>query len=75
MAPPQSSTTMQMAVRTKVAPRSSRDRGMRKRRILGSATGYELGFEIWRTSVDEIVDGVMMPIPGRSGNRGLELYL
>ena len=34
---------------------------------------YELGLESWSTSVDEMVDGVMMPMPGSKGNSGLEL--
>ena len=29
--------------------------------------------EIWRTLVDEIVDGVMTPRPGSSGKSGFEL--
>ena len=34
---------------------------------------YELGVEICRTAVDEICVGVMMPSPGRIGNRGDDL--
>jgi len=63
---------MQMAVKTNVAPRSSRERDRQNRRIPERATGYELGFDICRTLVDEMVDGVMTPMPGSNGNSGLE---
>jgi hypothetical protein len=35
-------------------------------------TRYELGVESCKTSVDEIVEGVMTPSPGISGKSGAE---
>ncbi len=74
MAPPQKSSTMQSAVNTNVAPRSSRRRASWFRReCLGRRIGYELGVETWSTLVEDSWDGVMMLIPGSSGNSGFEL--
>jgi hypothetical protein len=64
---------MQTAVSTNVAPLSSFRRRTSSRWIFILRIGYELGLEIWRTSVDEMVEGMMTPIPGSSGKRGLEL--
>jgi hypothetical protein len=61
---------MQIAVKMSVAPRSSRRRPRRDGLIHDGARIYELGVESWRTSVDEIVEGVMTPRPGISGNSG-----
>ena len=66
---------MLIAVKMSVAPRSSRRRPHTNRRILRSLVmipTYELGVEIWRTSVDEMVDGVMTPRPGITGKSGVE---
>ena len=74
MAPPQKSSTMHRAVKTNVAPRSSRRRASRVRKeCFGRRIGYELGVETWRTLVEDSWDGVMMLIPGSSGNSGFEL--
>jgi hypothetical protein len=32
--------------------------------------GYELGVDIWRTFVEEMLDGIMTPRPGSSGKSG-----
>ena len=67
---------MLIAVKMSTAPRSSRRRLRSDRLILlivDTVLTYELGVESWRTFVDEIVDGVMTPRPGISGNSGDEL--
>jgi hypothetical protein len=39
-----------------------------------SSIDQELGRDIWRTSVEEIVDGVMTPRPGSKGKIGSRPY-
>ena len=76
MAPAPRSAIMLIAVKMSVAPRSSLRRPHTKRLILATcdmACTYELGVDSWRMLVDEIVDGVITPNPGITGNRGDEL--
>ena len=70
-APPHSSRIIEMATRMRVAPRSSRTRrhGLRRFTFLP----YELGVDICRVLLDEIVEGVTTPMPGSSGKSGLAL--
>ena len=67
---------MQMAVRTNVAPRSS-SAARRSETVEHARTWscYELGGDIWRTFVEEMVDGVMTPRPGSKGKIGPRAYL
>ena len=72
-APAQSSSTMQIAVRTKVAPRSScRRRDQRENVAVAVHASTSSGVDICRTLVDEMVEGVMTPSPGISGKSGDE---
>ena len=73
MAPAPSSATMAMAVKIKRCPalvRGAVPHRNRLSRSIATRLTYELGVEIWRTLVDESVDGVMMPRPGSSGKSG-----
>jgi len=66
---------MLIAVKMSVAPRSSRRRPHTKCRMLRNLViilTYELGVDIWSVLVDEIVEGVITPNPGITGNSGLE---
>ena len=76
VAPAQRSSTIDSAVKTSVAPRSLARRPTNFLIILRHlciVNSYEpLGVEICRTLVDEMVVGVMSPIPGSSGKSGDE---
>ena len=67
---------MQTAVKTSVAPRSSRPPRRIRAPILPPSRRiectYELGLVSWRTLVEEMVFGVTMPRPGSSGKSGAE---
>jgi len=61
---------MHMAVKTNTAPRSSPRCERKNRRMFHTMRTYEVGVESWRTFVDEMLDGMMTPKPGNSGNSG-----
>ena len=73
MAPAPSSDTMQTAVKTKVAPRSSSRRRAAEhslnRCIFTSSAPTSSESRAGGRSVDEMVDGVMTPEPGQLGEQ------